>query len=357
MNQLDRYSGRMGWAEPEFSKKRVRRAGELIGGGEGSPAEVREARAIISNFRSSHGYPLLSVTVHVREKALLVDPDAVTARRQKRLPTILDKLERHPNMNVTSMHDLGGCRVVFGEVSQVHELVERLNSSTRARNAIVRTYDYIRGPQPSGYRGVHLVYEYRASKVPYQGLKIEVQIRTELQHSWATAVETMDLFGGTRLKYGEGPEELKRFFAVASALMAKEEQTEPVPDVGQDSESLRQELAILDRRLRMLERLVGYSAVVSQLPSSDRRSTIMLRLFRRSGQLAVSVFETQTAAEIALESVEQSDDEDVDAVLINITKIEQLQSAYPNYFANTSEFVNFVERQIEHLGASSHSPN
>lgn len=340
---------RMAWVELLHSKKRVRRAGELIGGGEGTPEEIAEARDIISNFRSSHSYPLLSVTVHVRRNALKVNPDAVVARRSKRLPTILDKLERHPLMAVDSMQDMGGCRVVLDSVDEVSALVERLSNVKRAKNTIHKRYDYISGPQETGYRGQHLVYSYQASKVAYQGHKIEVQIRTELMHSWATAVETMDLFAGTRLKYGEGPDDLKRYFAITSGLMAIQEGTAPVPGVEGDLTALRWELLQLDRDHRIIERLLSYSAVASQLPSSDRRSTILLRLDRRSGQLSVGSFETHADAEARLAEIEAMNDDDMDVVLVVISKIEQLQSAYPNYFANTEAFVNFVDSQYDEI--------
>lgn len=340
---------RMAWVELQYSKKRVRRAGELIGRGDGTPLQVKEARDIISNFRSSHSYPLLSVTVHVRMNALAVNPEAVVARRTKRLPTIIDKLERHPTMAVDSMQDMGGCRVVLSSVAEVDELVARLENVKRAKNTIQRKYDYIRGPQATGYRGQHLVYSYQAAKVPYQGHKIEVQIRSELMHSWATAIETMDLFSGTRLKYGEGPEKLKRFFAVTSGLMAFKEGTAPVPGVEGDVDELRAELYNLDEELRVIERLISYSSVVSRFPRSGR-STILLRLDRRSGQLTVRVFETHPEAEEALAQVEAANDEDMDAVLVVISKIEQLQSAYPNYFANTEAFVDFVDSQHLALG-------
>ena len=342
---------RMAWVELQYSKKRVRRAGELIGGGEGTPEEVAEARSIISNFRSSHSYPLLSVTAHVRGNALAVNPDAVVARRTKRLPTILDKLERHPRMAVDSMQDMGGCRIVLDSVAEVDTLVERLENVVRAKNTIHKPYDYIRGPQETGYRGRHLVYSYQASKVAYQGHKIEVQIRTRLMHSWATAIETMDLFSGSRLKYGEGPEQLKRFFAVTSGLMAIAEGTDPVPGVEGDIDDLRAELWRIDEQLHVVERLISYSSVASRFPSSGRRSTILLSLDRTSGQLSVQVFETHAEAEEALAHIESVNDEDTDAVLVVISKIGQLRSAYPNYFGDTEAFVEFVDLQLNELDA------
>ncbi|REJ07830.1 GTP pyrophosphokinase [Microbacterium bovistercoris] len=334
------------WAVQEYSRTQVKRAGELIGGRGGSDEEVKAARAKISNFRSAHGYPLLSVTMHVRDKAAAVSSDVVVARRLKRLPTILDKLERQPTMNVTTMQDLGGCRVVLSSVTDVYELLSALEAAN-PQSRIVRKKDYIAEPQTTGYRGVHLIYSYGASKTEYHGLKVEVQIRTELQHAWATSVETMDLFSGSRLKYNEGDPMLRRYFVVVAALMTHHESTAAVPSAEAAREELREELAELEGRLGITELLSGYAAIVGGMPTSDRRSTIVLKLWRDTRQLGVSVFETQADAEEHLATVEALNDENIDAVLISISKVGQLQSAYPNYFANTTAFVDFVSSQLD----------
>jgi ppGpp synthetase/RelA/SpoT-type nucleotidyltranferase len=247
---------------PEHSKSAVARASKLVGKGNGTPAELKEARAVLSNFRSAHAFPLNAVTVTVRQKALPVKPSAVVAQRLKRLPTILDKLTRHPTMSVTTMHDLGGCRVVLESVDEVDRLVSELRDLPRARNRVTRVYDYLHddpGPKESGYRGVHLAYEYRASKPEYHGLRIELQVRTQLQHAWATAVETMDLFSGSELKYGKGEPDVIRFFVLVSSLMAREEGTSSVPGAEEAAEGLLSELAQLESHLGIVGRLRGYA--------------------------------------------------------------------------------------------------
>ncbi|MEU1661949.1 RelA/SpoT domain-containing protein [Streptomyces griseofuscus] len=221
------------WVVPENSNKRVQRASRTIGKGTGTPEDIREARDVLSNYRLAHAFPLNAVTVTVRQRALEVNPNAVVAERRKRLPTILDKLKRHPTMSVTTMQDLGGgCRVVFDTVAEIDQLVSVLRDLPRSKNRVKKVYDYLRddpGPRNSGYRGVHLVYEYGASKKEYHGLRIELQVRTQLQHAWATAVETMDLFSGSELKYGKGDADVLRFFVLVGSLMAFEEGTTPVP--------------------------------------------------------------------------------------------------------------------------------
>lgn len=343
------------WEELKYSKKAVRRAGDMIGRGNGTAEEIRDARAKLSNFRSSHGYPLLSITMHVRQNARAVNPKAVVARRLKRLPTVLDKLQRYDSMNVTSMQDLGGCRAILSTVAEVDAVVTRLRGAGRAQNVIVRTYDYLRdspGPQASGYRGVHLVYEYRASKTAYQGHKIEVQVRTELQHAWATAVETIDLFGGGRLKYSEAEPGVARYFLLVSALMALEEGLPVPPTASDDVEQLRLELLTLEIHYAVLQRLSGFTAAVKDFGADRRKknTALVMELFRDRGDLTITHFETVPAAQRRLVELESLDDDNLDAVLVHMSDFGQLNAAYPNYFGDTVAFSSFVKRMLRGQG-------
>lgn len=335
---------------PEHSKSAVGRASKLVGKGNGTPHELELARAVLSNFRSAHAYPLNAVTVTVRQKALLVNQNAIVAQRLKRLPTILDKLTRIPTMSITTMHDLGGCRVVFATVGEVERLVDVLRDLPRARNRVTRVYDDLHddpGPKGSGYRGIHLAYEYGASKPEYHGLRIELQVRTQLQHAWATAVETMDLFSGSELKYGKGESDVIRFFVLVSSLMASEEGTAPVPGAEAPVREPLDELASLETSLGIIGRLRGYASIVSSHATSDRRNALTLELRRREGALTVTVHETMADAEARLTELESWNDDDLDAVLVNIARISQLQAAYPNYYADTSMFTDFVTSRID----------
>lgn len=90
------------------------------------------------------------------------------------------------------------------------------------RGRVIKTYDYIEQPKPSGYRGVHLV-------ARYDERRVEVQLRTEIQHEWAVAVERLGGRIGEDLKSGVGPAEVLDLLRRASEAMAVEEGGGQVP--------------------------------------------------------------------------------------------------------------------------------
>ena len=82
-------------------------------------------------------------------------------------------------------------------------------------------------------------------------MKIELQIRTKLQHSWAMAVETAELITGTALKSSQGEEEWLTFFKVISSLFAIKEKTpimEEHKNFGHNMKSLMKQLYHMDKK-------------------------------------------------------------------------------------------------------------
>lgn len=100
--------------------------------------------------------------------------------------------ERQSGMAFSRMQDIGGCRAVVGTATKVDSLVATCEGAAgRSKGPeLIRKYDYISSPKSDGYRGVHLIYRYRSAakeKKAWNGLRIEVQIRSRLQHAWASA--------------------------------------------------------------------------------------------------------------------------------------------------------------------------
>ena len=176
--------------------------------------EYFTALDIINNWRSSHNFPLNTFHIGLKRRARIIDPVAVTAQRIKRLASIEAKLARFPTMTLSQMQDIGGCRAIVSTAHGVAKLCESYAES-ELKHIKHQTDNYIDAPKDSGYRGVHLIYRYHSDRrQDYNSLKIEMQLRSQLQHAWATAVETVGAFVRQALKSSVGEQEWLRFFAL-----------------------------------------------------------------------------------------------------------------------------------------------
>lgn len=178
----------------EFDPKEIDAAGRVLVNvpqeGE-DDGDWLEAFDLVGRWRAIHAGPLRTFRTNLRRR---VGQRDIVAQRLKRMPTIISKLERLPRLKLSNVQDIGGCRAIVPETTDAFQHATDLLDS-RVRHRLTRYKDYIRSPRPSGYRGLHLVYSYNSEKVAHwHGLSTEIQIRTRLQHRWATAVEVVGFF-------------------------------------------------------------------------------------------------------------------------------------------------------------------
>ena len=289
----------MAWVTPQYSKVRVNRAGELMVRGKPSdyadPAEFWgeyfEALEIVNNWRSSHSFPMNTFTVGLKRRAKSFDAQCIIAQRIKRMSSIELKLRRFPTMTMAQMQDLGGCRAVMSSVSAVNRLVRAYRASD-IKHPLQNCDDYISEPKVSGYRGVHLIYRYNSDrKKTYNSLKIEMQLRTHLQHAWATAVETVGTLQRQALKSSQGDADWLRFFALASSAFAFREKTPPIPDTPGSHRALVRELREYVQKLDLANRLSAYGSAMRFLanPQHGRSDNHYFLLELNPAQKSVEV--------------------------------------------------------------------
>ena len=105
-----------------YSKGRIDRAGkELITLADDNPAR-EETLNVINNWRSCHGYPLQIIKMTLLNRAKHIDNAALIAQRLKRTPSIAIKLKDNPNMKLSQMQDIGGCRAVMASARELNKL-------------------------------------------------------------------------------------------------------------------------------------------------------------------------------------------------------------------------------------------
>jgi Region found in RelA / SpoT proteins len=336
----------MAWTTPLYSHEDIEEAGRTLIADLASLEDRERALAITNNWRSSHAFPLNTFQMTLRRVVRRFDADPTVAQRTKRLPSIVSKLERLRWLSLAEMQDLGGCRAVLSDVGMAQAVADFYKHHSNIRHKLLREDDYIEQPKRSGYRGIHLIYGYESDRNPtFNGLKIEMQIRSRLQHAWATAVETVGAFTAQALKSSAGERDWLRFFALMSAALAAREEMPGVPGTPSDQRKLVDELTPLARKLRAIERLQGYGLALQVIEDvRDPTRFVILELDTVEQLLRLEEFDNALVAADAYAALERASVEipGRDVVLVRVESLDALRRAYPNYFADTTVFVDAV---------------
>ncbi len=337
----------MSWSTPQYSRTQVDRAGSVLIADLRSPTDHDWALEVVNNWRASHSFPLNTMQMYLRGKAKYVDDNALIAQRIKRLSSIAYKLEVQPGMKLSRMQDIGGCRAVVGDLDAVRQLRDCYKSS-RIKHPLVKEDDYIVNPKTSGYRGIHRVYRYYSDRSStYNGLQIEIQMRSQLQHAWATAVETVGTFLQQSLKASRGSDDWLRFFALMGSGIARLENAPLVPGTPSDPAALIHEVEAYLKRLDVFGRLNAYSSTVRILEQPEVKGShyFLLELRPSEGTVTVEPYTRHQLTEATaryLEVERHLTGPGAEAVLVSVESLSLLRRAYPNYFLDTGVFLNTV---------------
>lgn len=252
-------------------------------------------------------------------------------------------------MGLGGMQDIGGLRVVINTVEELLRLQALLRSLPIDDFECRRMYDYVNEPKDSGYRSIHFAYIYHCENKDYDGLRIELQIRTRLQHLWATAVETAGLYTNTSLKSSQGKNEWLDFFKVVSALFCYKEQLPVARNLSKMTmKALMVECYARNKRYRYSDILKALNVSVHETEDKTQEysyylivinfenSTVNVTSFKRNEEKLAS--EEYTDIESHLQDGKNA------AVLVSVSKVDELRKAYPSYFLDTKEFTGNVDK-------------
>jgi hypothetical protein len=343
----------MAWIRPQNDKPTVARAGkELINPGPNIDIyEAVKARSVASNWRSAHAYPLHILYKNLKKRAETINPACLVVKRLKRMPSIIDKLRRF-NFKLSEIQDLGGCRAVLDTPDQVHALAFAYEKRPFKTAEFKRKTDYIQKPKPDGYRSIHLIYRYQSKNENtsiYNGLQIEIQIRTQKQHAWATAVEIIDTFKNKGLKSGRGDSSWSRFFILVSSFIAMTENSPRVPGTPDTAFEWFSELKALCTQLDVISVLEGIRAGMKTLVTVGTAPNYILVLNSKERTTHVSGFPNEEAAAERYQIIEQdtANRPEIHAVMVSADSLDNLRNAYPNYYMDTSFFIGLLKDFME----------
>lgn len=130
------------------------------------------------------------------EKATEINEEAICAFRIKRIDSIIRKLQRlKGKVELKSMRDIAGCRCILRNDAETFKLMKALKDTPLILAQDPNIY-MGQNKKKSGYGSIHMY----VTLPEYDGLFVEIQIRSIEQHDWATFVETVDLMYHTKVK-------------------------------------------------------------------------------------------------------------------------------------------------------------
>lgn len=335
----------------KISKKQINKAGEIIRNG--TDNEKEQTIELLNLWRANHMLPLSNIRAIVDSRLKKLSIDCIVGQRLKRMPSIIGKITRFPDMSVSTMQDVGGIRIIVPKISDVKKVHDALIKKSK-HEAVAPPKDYIENPKPDGYRSLHQVFKYQNEQnEDIYNMRIEIQIRTRLQHAWATAVETLGVIDKVSYKSGFGEEENRKFFKLASALFSLKEKSNVLEEYKHfPKDELVQKLKDVDQKQQILAKLKGISVLkTASFSSSTDLYFVLLLSFNEANNFSID-YVTSTDEKKATDlynyyEKEYRHDPFASVVLVKSKNLKELKKAYPNYFLDTQYFVKTIEDIIK----------
>lgn len=322
---------------PGGSKSRVNRAGDNVRKGIASSEDLH----VIDEWRAAHRGVLNTFQAILRNRTR--GTGITVAQRHKRKRTIFDKLLRLPQMQLSRMDDVAGCRLIFKNLKALNSFradFHRARFNHERRNDLNK-YDYIKHPKETGYRGIHDVYEYDVNSAVGQrlaGLYVEIQYRTLVQHAWSTAVEVIGFITESQPKFQKGDKRYEHAMALASEILSRTHEGLKGPYPHVPDRELTAAFLALDKELGLLRTLRGLNTAKREV--SAKRNAILI--FSSTGELEVRSFRDAPDALRALFLLER-EMPDRDIVLVRADTSDEVRLAFRNYFSDAREFIRLLE--------------
>jgi len=315
----------------------------------------QEAFDIVNNFRALHFLPLIRMRTNLHIHFKKLSGKRTIVQRLKRMPTIIDKTRRFPDIGLSSFQDIGGIRAVVETINDVYSLKNKLdNAKANFSFTKINETDRIAEPkekQGRGYRSLHLIYSFESDDDKYKGLKIELQIRTRLQNLWATSVEAMDIMTKQSLKSGFGNDGWSKFFAIISSNFARIEKQQTLIEHREYNDKTLLKLFVeSEKELDAIKTLKSIMILSNPFESKFKKGTeyCLLILNPINKQIVIEEFtkkelEAANARYIEIEKEILLTNSSNLAVLVSAKDAKKLQKGYAGYFLDVKEFVEELE--------------
>jgi ppGpp synthetase/RelA/SpoT-type nucleotidyltranferase len=314
----------------KFSNHQLRKLGKMLKLDDFEYSVIEDLEEYRLTFKGP-SKEVYNTMIHLAKE---VSPNPISTYRIKRIDTIISKLKRLKNRQLDKIWDIAGCRCILKTDKQIGELKKLIGQ----KFTIIKENNYYETSKKSGYRSLHLYVAPNNSP----NKRVEIQLRKEEDHNWATLVEILDQVYQVNIKEG--------MIAKENFKLQKELEQFLKLLVKVDSLGLKDKRALLTIAVRydIFNRLrnifiENYVHVRKQYASfaKSHSSYYLIEVDTRDNKPMIHRYPNFDEAENAYFS-KYGVDGTKNIVMVNIssTKLEDLEQAYSNYILTMHNFIN-----------------
>lgn len=318
----------------DFSGNQIKKLGKKIRNSSDKISD--EDLNQLQSFRTSFNDDLVDVFNIVCTHSRKVNREAIVTFRLKRFESIIGKLIRFPEMQLNTMIDIAGCRCIVKFTNHIYELIALLKE-----NLFVLDFkDYIKNPKADGYSSYHLF----VKLTPDSSKVIEIQLRTQKQHDWATLVEITDLIFDEKIKENNSTSDLSTFHN----LLARQEKLS-FPEKEQIFSIINNHDYLNTINRIFINNQIEVRKQWMEIKNKGTHSYFILEANKHSGT-KISSFSSLSAAENEyFERYKENSESNI--VLTHLLKanFERLSIAYSNYILTIPRFFIDIDKILKGL--------
>jgi Region found in RelA / SpoT proteins len=143
--------------EKRYSPGEINKAGIVLSSPSATKTQLDQAIEVMDNWRMSHTFPLELARKTLESRVTKTSANPTIGTRLKREESIRAKLVREPLMKLSTMQDIGGCRVIVRNMKEVDDLI-----ALYGHDPEIKITAYVANPRVSGYRGKHIIWRFKA---------------------------------------------------------------------------------------------------------------------------------------------------------------------------------------------------
>ncbi len=317
--------------------------------------------AIFNEWRYYHNNIISNVqrSIKKRLKKLWINNINIV-QRLKRMSSIKYKISRLQT-RLSAMQDIWGIRIIVNDIPTVYKIRDIIVGLLK--HDLQNENDYIRNVKNDWYRSFHLIYQYKSKIQKYNWLFFEIQVRSQLQHIWATTVEIIDTVERINIKWwGSSNKENNRrkFFVYISNLIYYLDMN--------DTENLESQIIKIGEYIDQINYIIKINRKLSLIKQNTidpfrfliKRKRWKTRTIYRNSKYIIFTYDTKekikkiysfpTEEKAKAKYFEiETNFPTIDAVLVSWTNYENLEKAYPNYLLNLNKFVKVLDVFMENI--------